>query len=238
MEQEYCRLASLIVQNASSNPKQRYLIAIAGVPGSGKTTVAGEVARRLNCMSPTQNATVVSMDGFHLDRATLDHLPNRNEAYIRRGAPWTFDVPHLVAFIRQLRTWADSDSLDSEGNSKRVLSAPGFDHQTKDPVPNAVPIAEETRIVIIEGNYLLLDEPEWREVAEMVDYRVFVKADLRDTRNRLAKRHLRSGIENTLADAFRRVDSNDYLNSLHVHEKLITPDAFVSSVTEANVNGF
>jgi pantothenate kinase len=234
MEDAYNQLAHTVGQCAGSHIKPRYLVAIAGVPGSGKTTTAEAVTRLLNSNTMTK-ATLISMDGFHLDRATLDQLPNREEAYSCRGAPWTFDVPRLVTFMRKLRAWADSDSPTPGGGEPGMLFAPGFNHETMDPVANAVRVTDDTNIVIIEGNYLLLDEPEWREVAELVDYRVFIAANLGQTRERLAKRHVKSGIEKTLADAFCRVDSNDIRNSLSIQEKLITPDMIISSVTGAGV---
>lgn len=230
MEPKYNQLANDIIRNASSHVKRRYLVAIAGVPGSGKTTTAHAVALQINSINSATKATVMSMDGFHLDRATLDQLPNREEAYVRRGAPWTFDIARLVSFLRQLRIWADSDAAELGGGKVEALSAPSFDHETKDPIENAVPIADETRILIIEGNYLLLDEPEWRELAHLVDYRVFVKANLHLARERLAKRHVKSGIEKSLVDAFRRVDSNDYLNSLRVQESLVEPNVVILSI--------
>ncbi|KAL2855710.1 P-loop containing nucleoside triphosphate hydrolase protein [Aspergillus pseudodeflectus] len=226
MEAEYARLAKVIRDLASAHHRRRYLVAIAGVPGSGKTTTAEAILRYITAGPLAMNATLVPMDGFHLPRTTLDQLPNREEAYIRRGAPWTFDVARFVAFIRRLRTWADAEL----STSSQVLHAPGFCHETKDPVEDVHIVTDETSIVILEGNYLLLDEPEWRDISQLVDYRVFVETDLQEARARLAKRHVQSGIENSLEEAFRRVDRNDYLNSIAILQKLITPDLVVRTV--------
>ncbi|EAW18990.1 phosphoribulokinase/uridine kinase family protein [Aspergillus fischeri NRRL 181] len=228
MEAEYTRLAETICQKANAHSKKRFLVAIAGIPGSGKTTTAAAVARLLNTPPSPKRTTLLSMDGFHLSRATLDLLPNREEAYIRRGAPWTFDAARFVQFIRRLRDWADSAPCASA----ETIYAPSFDHEAKDPVENGIAITDDAEIVIIEGNYLLLDEPEWREVAALVDYRVFVESDLQEARERVARRHVLAGIEKTLEDGFRRVDRNDYLNAVTIREKLIAPDLVVHSVTE------
>ncbi|KAF7119066.1 hypothetical protein CNMCM5793_008709 [Aspergillus hiratsukae] len=225
MEAEYTRLAETIRQKADAHSKKRFLVAVAGIPGSGKTTTAAAVARRLNAQPSPKHTTLLSMDGFHLPRATLDLLPNREEAYIRRGAPWTFDAARFVQFIRRLRDWADSSAAET-------IYAPSFDHKAKDPIENGISITNDMEIVIIEGNYLLLDEPEWREVAALVDYRVFVESDLQEARERVARRHVLAGIEKTLEDGFRRVDSNDYLNAVTIQEKLIAPDMVIHSVTE------
>jgi pantothenate kinase len=232
MESEYSRLAETIRKQAKAHPKSRYLVAIAGIPGSGKTTIAQEVVYQLNQVTP--KAVILSMDGFHLSRAALDQLPDPKEAHIRRGAPWTFDVNRFVFFVRQLRTWADDTPLACPGSETwsdiDILRAPTFDHEAKDPVENGISVTPDASIIILEGNYLLLDEPGWQEIAELADYRIFVDTDPQEARGRLAQRHLRAGIEETLEEGYRRVDSNDFLNAILIREKLLTPDMVLTSV--------
>lgn len=239
MDSEYSRLADTIRQQASKHSKPRYLVAIAGVPGSGKTTTAQAVVQQLN-KDTNIHAALLSMDGFHLPRSALDQLPNPKEAHIRRGAPWTFDVARFVQFMHDLRTWSDKTPLTTPSSTpwspSEIISAPAFDHKTKDPVENGISITPDARIIIVEGNYLLLDEPGWRDLANLVDYRVFVDTDLQEARERTAKRHVLAGIEKTLEDGYRRVDSNDYLNGVSIREKLIGPDLVVKSVS-VNING-
>ncbi|KAI3038551.1 hypothetical protein CBS76997_8449 [Aspergillus niger] len=233
MEAEYIRIAEAIQQEARKNDKKRLLVAIAGIPGSGKTTTASAVAQQLRAESQPNKIALISMDGFHLSRAALDTLPNREEAYIRRGAPWTFDAVRFVTFVQQLRQWADSTPFPSDGGSSSdatVIYAPSFDHEAKDPIENGMVVTSDASIIIIEGNYLLLNEEHWRDVSQLVDYRIFVDADLQEARGRVARRHVSAGIEKTLEDGFRRVDSNDYLNALHIQGKLIRPDMVVKSV--------
>ncbi|KAJ5432152.1 uncharacterized protein N7458_011308 [Penicillium daleae] len=221
MDSEYSRLADTIRQQASKHSKPRYLVAIAGVPGSGKTTTAQAVVQQLN-KDPNIHAALLSMDGFHLPRSELDQLPNPKEAHIRRGAPGP-------------STWPASCNSCTIYEPE-IISAPAFDHKTKDPVENGISITPDARIIIVEGNYLLLDEPGWRDLANLVDYRVFVDTDLQEARERTAKRHVLAGIEKTLEDGYRRVDSNDYLNGVSIREKLIGPDLVVKSVS-VNING-
>ncbi|KAL4938250.1 hypothetical protein BDV06DRAFT_232006 [Aspergillus oleicola] len=248
-------LATALPTLANSHPNPRYLVAIAGAPGSGKTTLATAIAAQINAASAVQHstypstangstngpsaknkkhrATVLSMDGFHLPRSTLDSLPEpkRTEAYVRRGAPWTFDVKAFVAFMRRLRAWADSSS--SSPSEEKEIYAPTFDHATKDPVSNGLRVSNDTTILIIEGNYLLLDQDEWRDVAGLVDYRVFVDVDLAEARERLARRHVAAGIEKSLEDGFNRVDKNDYLNGKLVGERLEMQETNPSFVLRA-----
>jgi pantothenate kinase len=232
MESQYSLLAETIRKEANAHPKPRYLVAIAGIPGSGKTTAAQEVVYQLNQASP--KAVILSMDGFHLSRAALDQLPDPKEAHIRRGAPWTFDVNRFVSFVRQLRTWADDTPLACPGSETwsdiDILRAPTFDHEAKDPVENGISVTPDASIIILEGNYLLLNEPGWQEIAELADYRVFVDTDPQEARGRLAQRHLRAGIEKTLEEGYRRVDCNDFLNAILIREKLLAPDMILRSV--------
>ncbi|RAH48656.1 phosphoribulokinase/uridine kinase family protein [Aspergillus brunneoviolaceus CBS 621.78] len=229
MEAEYAKIADILRQKARSHHKKRLLVAIAGIPGSGKTTTA---AALLRSTSPALAPALLSMDGFHLSRAVLDMLPNREEAYLRRGAPWTFDASRFVAVVRQLRQWADLDPQANLSVELQTIYAPSFDHEAKDPVEDGVVITPDTSVVIIEGNYCLLNEQIWREVAQLVDYRIFVDTDLQEARRRVAKRHVQAGIEAPLDAGLRRVDSNDSLNALIIQDKLITPDLVVRSVIE------
>ncbi|KAJ5102510.1 hypothetical protein N7532_003039 [Penicillium argentinense] len=232
MDSEYLRLADTIRHQASTHPKPRYIVAIAGIPGSGKTTTAEAVVSQLNADSRGR-AALISMDGFHLSRSELDQLPNAEEAHIRRGAPWTFNVSRFVTFMHKLRNWADSTPLAKDGTwaSSDILQAPTFDHEAKDPVEDGISITPDASIIIVEGNYLLLNEPDWRDLAALADYRVFVETDPQEARERTAKRHVKAGIEKTIEDGYRRVDSNDYLNGVSIQENLIIPDLVLKSVS-------
>ncbi|KAL4760362.1 phosphoribulokinase/uridine kinase family protein [Aspergillus foveolatus] len=257
MEEQYAALASKITSLAISQPKPRYLVAVAGAPGSGKTTLATAVAAQINRSGQlshksanqsddtsqtngiAKRALVLSMDGFHLPRSELDALPEkeRTEAYVRRGAPWTFDVQAFLQFMRTLRSWADSDSPSSSSEEMAgVLYAPTFSHSTKDPIPNSLVIDHTTSIVIIEGNYLLLNEPQWRDIAPLVDYRVFVDVDLAEARERLAKRHVEAGIAQTLEEGLLRVDRNDAINGALVKGRVVDGvDMVVRSLRDGTV---
>lgn len=227
MDHQIEDLAAL-VHSRSKNKQGRYLIAIAGGPGSGKTTIATSLAQKLRESKPADEAVItIPMDGFHLPRSTLDGMPNKEEAYIRRGAPWTFDVAATLEFVHRLSTWANSTS---HATPEECIYAPSFDHAVKDPTPNGVVIPPDASIVILEGLYLLLDEPGWSEIAPLVDLRILVTVDLMEARTRVAKRHVEAGIEPTLEDGFRRVDQNDYLNGEMIYEQSRGWDVKIESV--------
>ncbi|KAF2729904.1 P-loop containing nucleoside triphosphate hydrolase protein [Polyplosphaeria fusca] len=200
--------------------RPRLIVALAGSPGSGKTTAAGHVAARVNqLMGTPHSALVMSIDGFHLPRSTLDALPNREEAYARRGAHWTFDAAAAVAFILRSR-------------ARTLLSAPTFDHAKKDPVADGLKIPAETSILILEGNYLLCDLAPWSEIAAFVDEKWFIMVDPELARRRVAARHVRACIEPDLDKALKRVDGNDALNGQWINEHRVECDVVVESVED------
>ncbi|ORY57442.1 P-loop containing nucleoside triphosphate hydrolase protein [Pseudomassariella vexata] len=211
----------------SQNVPWRAVIALAGPPGSGKSTIAAEVVHRLNAGRVTPAAAVVPMDGFHYSRATLDSFPNAAEAYARRGAAWTFDSAGVVALFKAL----DAGKMIPREEAP-VVRAPSFDHALKDPVADDITIPSSVTLVILEGNWLLYDEDPWRKIAGMVDETWFVDVDRDIARNRVARRHIRSGIETTWNDALARAEDNDIPNGDDVRRTLIKPHVTVKSVEE------
>ena len=217
------------LKTAGSSSPQRTIIALAGPPGSGKSTVASIVAARINADLRIPNfATVVPMDGFHLPRSALDQLPNRAEAYARRGAAWTFDAQGVVDLVHALHA--------SKMDTKQVILAPSFDHVLKDPQLNGVSIGSEVSIVILEGNWLLFDEEPWSSIARLVDDSWFVDVEPKLAKERIAKRHLRSGIEVTWEAALRRAEGNDLRNGDEVRRRLVSPGLRVMSIEVADRN--
>ncbi len=151
----------------------RVLVGIAGSPGSGKTTLA---AALVGALGPI--AAHVPMDGFHFADVELARLGRAG----RKGAPDTFDVGGYLALLRRIR--ADAED---------VVYAPAFERDLEQALAGAVPVPRAARLVVTEGNYLLLDEPGWRDVPAELDEVWFcaVRADLR--RDRLTARHVEFG---------------------------------------------
>jgi pantothenate kinase len=230
MQAVYHKLADNLLKQydalEAKEPGSRLLIAIAGPPGSGKTASTIQIAAIVNSQRKqnTPFAVVISMDGYHYSRAHLDTLPNREEAYLRRGAPWTFDAAAAAALVKSCRV------------CKEDIHVPTFDHAVKDPVPNGLLVPSTARIILFEGNYLLVDETPWSEVKSLVDGCWLFMVDEEAARKRVAKRHVASGIEMTMRDALARVDRNDTLNGRYIiqHSRKVA-DLIIESVDELDL---
>lgn len=92
-------------------------------------------------------------------------MPYPDEAFRRRGAPFTFDAGAFVSLIRQLR----KSSVTRIDEPSLAIRAPSFDHATKDPITEDIYIPSSERIIIIEGNYLFLNQSPWSEIPQMMD---------------------------------------------------------------------
>ncbi|KAL1852839.1 hypothetical protein Daus18300_012002 [Diaporthe australafricana] len=182
------------------------MIAISGVPGSGKTSLATAVAAEIEASCGRDCPTViVPMDGFHLYRSQLAAMPNPAEAIHRRGAAFTFDAERFRQLVRALR--------EPVTGATPAVYAPSFDHAVKDPVEDDVEIPRGARVVIFEGLYLSLGREPWGSAARLMDELWFLDVDSEVARARLIKRHVASGIVPDEEAARHRVSSTDQLNA-------------------------
>lgn len=170
----------------------RRLLGIAGTPGAGKSTVAQLLAEALG-----EQAVVVPMDGFHLANRELQRL-GRAE---RKGAPDTFDVHGYIALLRRLK----------QAQPGETVYAPLFDRELEESVAGAIAVEAQVPLIISEGNYLLMEDGGWGDVAPCFDDLWFVAVSPAQRRERLIERHMRFGRSREQAQAW--VDSTDEPNA-------------------------
>ncbi|WP_340374178.1 nucleoside/nucleotide kinase family protein [Streptomyces sp. SS7] len=175
--------------------RPRALLGITGSPGAGKTTLAERLVRDLNA-GGERWAAHVPMDGFHLADVELERLGRRD----RKGAPDTFDAAGYAALLRRLR----EDSGD-------LVYAPGFERVLEQPIAGAIPVEPTARLVVTEGNYLLLGTGAWARVRGELDEVWFVEADEEERVRRLIARHEEFGKGHEEAVAW--VARSDRLNA-------------------------
>ncbi|KAH7384370.1 P-loop containing nucleoside triphosphate hydrolase protein [Phaeosphaeria sp. MPI-PUGE-AT-0046c] len=208
----------------ATEPRQRILVGLAGVPGSGKSTVSNALLAEL-AVRGVKDVAVVPMDGFHYTKKVLSTFQDAENAFRRRGAPFTFDAQSFVKLVENLMVSPVTTAMEPDVS----ILAPSFDHATKDPVEGSIVVSSRTRLVIVEGNYTLLDQAPWSDVARSCTERWFVDAPVDLVRNRLAKRHLAAGIETTMEAAVRRAEENDVPNGAMIRSMLVAPDLVINN---------
>ncbi|MEM0937943.1 MAG: sugar transporter [Pseudomonadota bacterium] len=196
MEQRAAPLPALspdLVARVRSTPfrHRRRLVAVAGPPASGKTTLAAALAQALGA------AAAVPMDGFHLDNRVLDDRALRP----RKGAPETFDAAGFCALVARLR-------------EEDEVVYPIFDRAQDQAIAGACVVGPDCETVVLEGNYLLFREAPWATLAPLWDVSIWVETPLETVRARCRARWLAHGHSTDAARA--RADTNDVPNAQRV----------------------
>jgi pantothenate kinase len=175
---------------ALAKPGQRSVLGIVGAPASGKTTLAWSLANALG-----SRAAVVGMDGFHLAQVELRRLGRTD----RKGAPDTFDADGYVHLLRRL----------AEG--RETVYSPEFRREIEEPIAGAVRVPPEVRLVITEGNYLLVDQEPWSGIRPLLTEAWYLAPDEPERLERLVSRHRRYG--RSLVEAKQRALGSDQRNA-------------------------
>jgi pantothenate kinase len=180
---------------------RRRIVAIAGAPGSGKSTLAERLVARLN-EGAEGSAALLPMDGYHYDDCILIERGSRS----RKGAPETFDVLGLFHMLDRLKR-----------NHEDEIAVPVFDRDLEISRAGARTIPRAVRALIVEGNYLVLDEAPWSRLRAMFDVTVAVDAPEDILRQRLIERWQGYGL--TSQEIKAKVEGNDLRNGRYVLSK-------------------
>ena len=190
----------------------RLIVALAGPPGAGKSTIASVLRDR--CVNELGASTeIVPMDGFHLDDSVL----RARNLLARKGAENTFDVGGLVALLRRIR----ADTEDE-------IAGPVFDRALELSRAGALIVTRLTRIIIVEGNYLLLDSAPWTALRGLFDISVRIRTPQGLLRRRLVDRWKQFDLPSE--DIARKVEGNDLPNGEMVDTSSIAPDLWLDWV--------
>jgi len=187
---EVAALAADLVARAEG--RARYVVAIAGPPGAGKSTLSEALLAALAQRAPGA-AVLVPMDGYHYDNAVLEAMG----LLARKGAPETFDAAGLARDLARIAAGEDP------------VAVPVFDRALDLARAGARLVRASHRLVLVEGNYLLLDAPPWSTLA--FDRTVFLSVPEAELRRRLVGRWLDHGLDP--GAALRRAEGNDLPNA-------------------------
>jgi pantothenate kinase len=199
----------------------RAVLGIAGSPGSGKSTLAAALLAAL----PPDVVGHVPMDGFHLADVALRRLGR----LAAKGAPDTFDAGGYLALLRRLRA-APGDPTED------VVYAPAFERDLEQPLAGAIAVAPEVRLVLTEGNYLLLEDGRWPQVRAELDEVWFCAPDPEVRMARLVARHVEFGKAPAAATAWVRavdVPNADAVERTRDRADLIVPGPVLDAVEPA-----
>lgn len=153
---------------------RRQILGIVGPPGAGKSTFAEALVAALG-----PEAQIVPMDGFHLSNRELARLG----LSARKGAPETFDAHGYLALLERLRAAGPDETV----------YAPGFYREIEEAIAASIAVEPQVRLVVTEGNYLLLDQAPWGRAVELLDESWYLDVDEALRHERLLARHVRFG---------------------------------------------
>lgn len=177
-------------------PQERYLLGIVGFPGAGKSTFSAKLAAKINQKAKEEMAIVVPMDGFHRFNTELKAWG----IWELKGIPDSFDADAFVLLLQALRE-----------QTQRTIGCPTFDRSIEEPTENGIFVEPKHRLVIIEGNYLLLANSPWNKVKCLLNETWYIEETLTAIKPRLLERHMKGG--RSKKEALEKMESTDLANA-------------------------
>lgn len=212
-------IADVIKRAQEKTQLGRFMLGIAGAPGAGKTTLARKLVAEINRCSASEIAIGLPMDGFHMRNSVLDQKNLR----ALKGIPDTFDAPGFVNKLKELRELPP-----------RVVHCPEFDRALDEPTEGAISVQPSHRIIIVEGNYLLLQREPWTAVAALLDESWFLDVSEAIIKPRLLERHIQGGRSGVLAQ--EKIESTDLPNAKLVTETRVHASVVLQPAADGSYN--
>jgi len=204
----YNELLAILSYNLDYTDKNRYFIALSGPPASGKSTISEKIIHGL--IAKGYQSSILQMDGFHLD----DQILKDRNLISRKGAPETFDVMGLKSFLSRLQ------------NEPEVI-VPIFDRSLELSRSSATIIPEETKVIVVEGNYLLLKSKPWNDLQQFFDVSVMISCEEKVLEKRLLDRWKNFNLSEE--DIHQKVYKNDLPNGLNVLNNSLASDYILTN---------
>ena len=199
----YDELLSSITDQIDNYVKKRYFMALSGPPASGKSTISEKLKSDLNTKG--YETSILQMDGFHYD----DQILKEKKLLLKKGAPETFDVMGLINFVSRLQ-------------KEDEVVIPIFDRSLELSRSSAVIISKSTKVIIVEGNYILLNSYPWCELHKFFNTTVMINCEKKILEKRLIERWKNFNLPKEEID--EKVYKNDLPNGVNVLKNSIKAD--------------
>ena len=203
LDVNYNELLIKLLDNLKNDLKNRYFIALSGPPASGKSTISENLVKDLTLKG--HNSSILQMDGFHYD----DQILKQKSLLLKKGAPETFDVMGFLNFLFRLQ-------------NENEVAIPIFDRSLELSRSSAVIISKETRVVIVEGNYILLRTHPWRELHKFFNSTIMINTKHEILEKRLIERWRSFNLPEE--EIKQKVFENDLPNGVNVYKNSILAD--------------
>jgi len=195
---------------------ERFMLGIVGYPGAGKSTASRVIVDAFNKLSDSEAAIVVPMDGYHFANEKLVEM----NLLPYKGIPETFDANSFIALLEQIR------------KNQGTVKAPLFDRTIEASIEDAIEIRPQHKLVVVEGNYLLLKESPWNKIRALLNEVWFIDTALEVIYKRLIDRHKQGG--RSEEGAMEKVSSTDMPNAHLIDATKIFSDRLVAVKLDNN----
>lgn len=190
---------------------KRIVIFLAAPPAVGKTTLSQFLENLSRNNKQFEEIQGIGLDGFHYSNEFLiKHTIEKNGERIVlksiKGAPETYNYKAVEEKLKKIKD--------------ENIMWPIYNRKLHDVEKDKIRI--EKNIILIEGNWLLLNEDNWKELKKLSDYSIMIIAEKKLLKDRLITRKIMGGISKKEAEEF--YEKSDKKNIERVLNKIVKHD--------------